>query len=180
MKSDYLSKCQIQPIVHQPMCASLPIHQPRTANLLTPLAPCLQNPGRGIYHTKKLLNMHLSLAASAPYVLQQTISLRQSVQGIIALAHRSYETAECVNLALAGESAVLVNLSYGDLDGGMVLGLDDAVGGAALSWDVTGNPRSVSILIVRREIRLSHCDSWGTYRSTSSPLSFSILTDFWR
>jgi hypothetical protein len=123
--------------------------------------------------------MRLSLAASAPYVLQQTISLCQSVQGIIALAHRSYETAECVNLAFAGESAVLVNLSYGDLDGGMVLGLDDAVGGAALSWDVAvGIPRSVSILIVRREVRLSHCDSWGTYRSTSSPLSFSILTDF--
>jgi len=85
--------------------------------------------------------MHSSLAASAPHVLQQTISLCQSVQGIIALAHRSYKSAKCVNLALAGESTVLVNLSYGDLDGGMVLGLDDAVGGAALSWDVTGKIR---------------------------------------
>ena len=39
-------------------------------------------------------------------------------------------------MALAGESAVLVNLSYGDLDGGMVLGLDDAVGGALMDQQV--------------------------------------------
>jgi hypothetical protein len=78
----------------------------------------------------------LSLAATAPYILQQTITLRQSVQGIIALAHCSYEAAEGVYLVLAGVSAVLVDLADGDLDGCVVLGLDDAVGGAALAWDV--------------------------------------------
>ena len=34
-------------------------------------------------------------------------------------------------------SAGLVNFGNGDLDRGMVLGLDDAVGGAALAGDVT-------------------------------------------
>lgn len=80
--------------------------------------------------------MRLSLAASAPDALQQTISLCQSVQGIVALSHRSNETAKGVNLALACESTVLINLSDGDLDGCVILGLDDSVGGAALSWDV--------------------------------------------
>jgi hypothetical protein len=81
--------------------------------------------------------MHLSLTASAPDILQQTISLRQSVQGIVALAHCSYKAAKGVDLALACVSAVLVNLADGDLDRCVVLGLDDAVGGAALAGDVT-------------------------------------------
>lgn len=80
--------------------------------------------------------MHLSLAASAPNVLQETIPLCQSVQRIIRLAHCANETTECVNLALACESTVLINLSDGDLDRGVILGLDDAVGCAALAWDV--------------------------------------------
>jgi hypothetical protein len=41
-----------------------------------------------------------------------------------------------VVLALDG-TAVLVNLGDGELDGSVVLGLDDAVGGAALARDVT-------------------------------------------
>ncbi len=53
----------------------------------------------------------LSLTATAPHVLQQTISLCQSVQGIIALAHRPYEAAKCIDLVLAGVSAVLIDLS---------------------------------------------------------------------
>lgn len=81
--------------------------------------------------------MHLSLAACAPDVLQQTITLRQSVQGIVALAHGPYESAQGVDLVLARVSAVLINLADGDLDRCVVLGLDDAVGGAALAGDVT-------------------------------------------
>jgi hypothetical protein len=78
----------------------------------------------------------LSLQTSAPYVLQQTISLRQSVQRIVALAHCSYEAAESINLGLACESSTLINLSDGDLNRCVVLGLDDAVGCAALAGDV--------------------------------------------
>lgn len=80
---------------------------------------------------------HLSLLLSAPDALQETITLCQSVEGVVALAHGADETAESVDLVLAGVSAVLVDLSNGDLDGGVVLGLDDAVGGAALAWDET-------------------------------------------
>ena len=81
-------------------------------------------------------NMRLTLAAAAPDVLQQTIALCQSVQGIIAFAHCSYEAAKCVHLVLAGVSSVLVNLSDGELNRSVVLCLDNAVCGAALSWDV--------------------------------------------
>jgi hypothetical protein len=48
-----------------------------------------------------------------------------------------------VVLALDG-TAVLVNLGDGDLDRAVILGLDDAVGGAALAGDVTGDAVSVS------------------------------------
>jgi hypothetical protein len=81
--------------------------------------------------------MQLSLAASAPDILQQTIPLCQSVQGIVALAHGSHEAAQGVDLALACESAILINLANRDLDRCVVLGLDNAVGGAALAGDVT-------------------------------------------
>ena len=44
-------------------------------------------------------------------------------------------------MVLAGRASVLVNLCDGDLDGTVVLGLDDAVGRAALTWNVTVNFR---------------------------------------
>jgi hypothetical protein len=81
--------------------------------------------------------MHLSLGASTPHILQQTVPLCQSVQGIVALAHRPNEAAECVDLALACESTVLIHLSDGDLDRCVVLGLNDSVGCAAFARDVT-------------------------------------------
>jgi hypothetical protein len=76
-------------------------------------------------------------ALSAPDVLEQTIALSQAVQGVVALAHRADEAAEGVDMVLAGDgAAVLVNLGDRNLDGTVVLGLDDAVGGAALARDV--------------------------------------------
>lgn len=45
-------------------------------------------------------------------------------------------------MVLSGDgTAVLVNLGDGDLDGAVVLGLDDAVGSAALARDVAGRTR---------------------------------------
>lgn len=86
--------------------------------------------------------MHLSLGA--PDALEEAITLRQSVEGVVALAHRSDEAAEGVDLVLAlNSTAVLVNLGDGDLDRAVVLGLDDAVGGTALAGDVTGDAGSV-------------------------------------
>jgi len=88
----------------------------------------------------------LSLTASAPDILQQAIPLRKSVQGIITFAHRPNETTQCVGLALSCESTVLVNLADRDLYGSVVLGLDDAVGGAAFAWDVEVNENSLVVL----------------------------------
>lgn len=80
---------------------------------------------------------NLSLGLTAPDVLQQSIALCQSVQGVVTLAHSSDETAESIDLVLAGSASVLVNLGDGDLDRSVVLGLDDTVGCAALTWNVT-------------------------------------------
>lgn len=78
-----------------------------------------------------------NLSGSAPHVLQETIFLCKSVHRIVALAHGTDEAAKGVDLVLASGTAVLVDLCDGKLDGGVVLGLDDAVGGRALAWDVT-------------------------------------------
>lgn len=76
------------------------------------------------------------LSGSAPDVLQETITLRKSVECIIALAHGTDEATQSVDLVLASSTAALVDLCDGDLDGSVVLGLNDAVGGRALAWDV--------------------------------------------
>ena len=78
----------------------------------------------------------LRLSAGAPHVLDETVALRQAVEGVVALAHGADEAAEGVGLVLAGVPAVFVDLANGELDRGVVLGLDDAVGGRALPGDV--------------------------------------------
>ena len=77
------------------------------------------------------------LSLGAPDVLEETVPLSESVHGVVALGHGADETGKGVDVVLAGDlTAVLVNLGDGDLDGGVVLGLDDAVGGRALPGDV--------------------------------------------
>jgi hypothetical protein len=78
----------------------------------------------------------LVLPGRAPHVLEEPVALGKTVQRVIALAHGADEAAQSVVDGLAGVAAVLVNLSDRDLDGRVVLGLDDAVGGAALARDV--------------------------------------------
>ena len=68
----------------------------------------------------------------------------EPVEAVVGLAHGAYETADGVDLVVASVAAVLVNLGDGDLDRAVILGLDDAVGGAALAGDVTGDAVSVS------------------------------------
>lgn len=90
-------------------------------------------------------NNLIDLSLSAPDVLEEAVTLGQSVEGVVALAHSSDEAAEGVDVVLALDgTAVLVNLGDGDLDRAVILGLDDAVGGAALAGDVTGDAASVS------------------------------------
>jgi hypothetical protein len=79
----------------------------------------------------------IDLSLSAPDALEEAVALGQSVEGVVALAHGSDETAEGVDVVLALDgTTVLVNLGNGDLDRAVILGLDDAVGGAALAGDV--------------------------------------------
>jgi hypothetical protein len=85
-----------------------------------------------------LVSVSTDLSLGAPHVLQQSVTLREAVQGVIALAAGAHEAAQGVHLVLAGVTAVLVNLADGELHGGVVVGLDDAVGGAALAGDVAG------------------------------------------
>lgn len=129
---------------------------------------------------------HLSLCA--PDALDQTITLSQAVQRIVRLAHGTDEAAKGVDVVLAGDSAArLVNLGDRDLNGGVVLGLNDAVGGRALAGDVAIREKSSgSAHCVRSwslfasqytEIQPKSIHSLRVaYRSTISPRSFSILT----
>lgn len=84
-----------------------------------------------------------NLSLSAPDALDEAVTLGQSVQRVIGLAHGADEAAEGVDVVLAGDSAaVLVDLGNGDLNRAVVLGLDDAVGSAALARDVAGSTQS--------------------------------------
>ena len=69
------------------------------------------------------------LSGSAPDALEEAVLLCQPVQAVVALAHGADEAAEGVDLVVTGVAAVLVNLANTDLDGSVVLGLDDASGG---------------------------------------------------
>jgi len=79
---------------------------------------------------------NLPLAGSSPDVLEVAVTLSKTVEGVIALAAGTDEAAQSVGLVLAGVATVLIDLADGNLDGGVVVGLDDAVGGAALAGHV--------------------------------------------
>lgn len=114
------------------------------------------------------------LPDGAPDVLDEAVALRETVQRIVALAHGPYESAEGVDVVLALDgTAVLVNLRNRDLDRGVVLGLDDAVRGAALARDVAVR-RGESVRLLFLPYRHSRMER-SSYRSTISPLSFSIV-----
>lgn len=87
------------------------------------------------------MSFQACLSLSAPDVLQQTVTLSKTVHGVVGLAHGADETAEGIDVALAADgTAVLINLGDANLDGAVVLGLDDAVGGRALAGDVAIRP----------------------------------------
>jgi hypothetical protein len=76
------------------------------------------------------------VSTRVPDVLEEAVALGEAVHAVVALAHGADEAAEGVDLVLASVTAVLVNLGDRDLDRAVVLGLDDAVGRAALAGDV--------------------------------------------
>jgi hypothetical protein len=75
------------------------------------------------------LHLPTHLPGRAPDRLEEAVLLCEPVEGVVGLAHGANETAESVDLVLAGVAAVLVNLGDAELDRGVVLGPDDASGG---------------------------------------------------
>jgi hypothetical protein len=86
------------------------------------------------------------LSLGRPNILEQAISLRKTVQGIVTLATSTDKSAQCINLVLTGVAAVLVNFADRDLYGGVVVGFDDAVGGAALAGHVARRKYLISTM----------------------------------
>lgn len=107
-----------------------------------------------------MLRDDLALAGGGPDVLEVTVTLGQAVEGVIALAAGTDEAAKSVGLVLAGVATVLVNLANGELDRGVVVGLNDAVGGAALAGHVA----------VEREIMLVVCVLLWVFANEHVPL----------
>ena len=68
------------------------------------------------------------LPGRAPDRLEEAVLLCEAVEAVVALAHGAHEAAKGVDLVLAGVAAVLIDLSDAELDGGVVLGLDNASG----------------------------------------------------
>lgn len=113
---------------------------------------------------------NLMLTRGGPDVLQQPVLLSKPIQGVVALAHGPNETAQRICDVLASVAAGLVNLSNRDLNGCVVLGLDDAVGGTALTRDVTARgPDQYAAYGIEDSGRVVE-DGGGAYRSTSSPV----------
>lgn len=72
-----------------------------------------------------------------PDVLQQTVLLGQSVDGVVTLTSGSDVTRQGVaGVGTSNGSALVVNVGNVDLDRSVVLGLDDSVGSRTLSWHV--------------------------------------------
>lgn len=86
------------------------------------------------------------LPGSAPHILEETVALGQTVQRVVSLTHGANEAAESVVDGLAGVASVLIDLSDRDLHRRVVLGLDDAVRGAALAGDVEVDDFSLLVL----------------------------------
>jgi hypothetical protein len=87
-----------------------------------------------------------NLPRRAPDALEEAVLLCEPVETVVALTHGADEAAEGVDLVVTGVAAVLVNLANADLDGSVVLGLDDTSGGrlGAISIAVRGSVRTVA------------------------------------
>ena len=112
------------------MCLHSAVARSQGASTHVPLIPSFP------FLKKDLPQNNPLVSARVPDVLEEAVALGEAVHAVVALAHGADEAAEGVDLVLASVTAVLVNLGDGDLDRAVVLGLDDAVGRAALAGDV--------------------------------------------
>jgi len=117
------------------------------------------------------------LPLGSPDVLEETVTLSEAVEGVVALAHSANEAGEGVDdvLALDG-TAVLVNLGDGDLARTVVLGLDDSASGRALAGDVTvWNKKSPSAIHSVGNFRSIRIRSSGRFFSQVDDLATVVL-----
>lgn len=99
------------------------------------------------------------LPAGTPHVLQEPIALGKAVEAVVTLAAGTDKAAERVHLVLAGVAAVLVDLADAELNRGVVLGLDDAVRGAALARHVA--VREKKLMLETGDFRETFCLARG-------------------
>jgi hypothetical protein len=111
-------------------CMSVPPKGSSESEFLSPSAWVLQlvPHNRAAFVVPQLRNPN-RLSGRAPDALEEAILLCEPVEAVVALAHGADEAAEGVDLVVTSVTAVLINLADADLDGGVVLGLDDASGG---------------------------------------------------
>lgn len=76
------------------------------------------------------------LFGTGPDLVEESSLLAKAVHRVIGLAHGANEASERKRCVLSGSATLGGNVGNGDLDRGVVLGADDAVGGAALAGDV--------------------------------------------
>jgi len=70
--------------------------------------------------------------------------LSKTVERVVALTHLSDEAGQGEDGGLAGDHATVgIDVSDGDLNGSVILSLDDAASGSALSGDVKVNKVSL-------------------------------------
>ena len=74
------------------------------------------------------LRFHNHLPRRRPDGLEEAVLLCEPVEAVVGLAHGADEAREGVDLVLSGVATVLIDLADADLDGGVVLSLDDASG----------------------------------------------------
>lgn len=81
-----------------------------------------------------------NLAGVREDVLEDTVSLSKSVQGVVSLtAGADVARKDVSGVVTSNGTAILVNVGNVDLNGSMVLGLDDTVSGRALAGNVKFN-----------------------------------------
>lgn len=101
------------------------------------------------------------------------VLLGQTHDAVVGLAHATDLAADGVGLGTVGLATGLgVHIHDAQLHGGVILGVDDPVGrraaGKGIGWSVIHSANCAGNTCFTYHLR-------GTYRSTFSPASFSIL-----
>lgn len=101
------------------------------------------------------LRRHLWQGGSTERVILTAFLLGKSVQRVVTLAKLSDKAGQRKDSGLSWDHAsVGVDVSDSNLDGSMVLGLDDSAGGSTFAWDVKVNKISLSYMVEIKSVRL--------------------------